>query len=95
MPYEVYWQVYAQLEDAAYDTVSFDWQSDAPLPAVQLPKYAWLLARGGEVAGWHYSRQWDSRTAYMVNTALLPAHRGHGLYTRLLPQVLAALRAEG
>ena len=31
----------------------------------------------------------------MVNTALLPAHRGAGVYSRLLPAVLVALRAEG
>jgi hypothetical protein len=31
----------------------------------------------------------------MVNTALLPPHRGQGVYTRLLPAVLAALQAEG
>lgn len=95
VPYEVYWTVYSQLEAAAYDTVSFDWQGEAPLPAVQLPQYAWLVARGGEVAGWQYSRQWDGRAAYMVNTAFLPAHRGQGLYTRLLPHILAALRDEG
>ncbi|MFC6665076.1 hypothetical protein ACFP9V_06695 [Deinococcus radiopugnans] len=47
------------------------------------------------MVGWQSSRQWDARTAYMVNTGLLPAHRGQGLYTRLLPPVLAALGARG
>ncbi|WP_019588052.1 GNAT family N-acetyltransferase [Deinococcus apachensis] len=95
VPYEMYLDVYEQLEDAAYASVSFDWAVPAPLLSPEVPRYAWLIAHGGEVAGWQYSRQWDARTAYMVNTAFLPAHRGKGLYTRLLPVVLAALEAEG
>lgn len=93
--YDVYWSVYAALEDAAYESVSFDWCREAALPSVQLLKYAWLIEKDGEVAGWQYSRQWDSRTAYMVNTAFLPAHRGQGLYSRLLPVILQALKNEG
>lgn len=95
VPYETYQAVYAPLEDAAYSSVSFDWGRGAALTDVALPRYTWLIEKGGLVAGWQYSRQWDSRTAYMVNTALLPAHRGQGVYTRLLPVVLAALGAEG
>lgn len=95
VPYEVYENAYARLEDAAYASVSFDWAAPDPLPSPEVPRYAWLIAHGGEVAGWQYSRQWDARTAYMVNTAFLPAHRGQGLYTRLLPVVLAALETEG
>ena len=95
VPYAVYWEAYHQLEDAAYSTVSFDWRTEAPLPTPEQPKYAWLIARAGEVVGWQYSRGWDSRTAYMVNTAFLPTHRGKGLYTRLLPHILAALEAQG
>ena len=95
VPYDVYWRVYAPLEEAAYRSVSFDWRTEAALPAVQLPRYAWLIEKNGEVAGWQYSRQWDSRTAYMVNTAFLPAHRGQGLYTRLLPVILHELQQHG
>lgn len=93
--YGVYLGVYLQLEAAAYASVSFDWQAPAPFPAPEVPRSTWLVAHGGEVVGWHFSRQWDGRTAYMVNTAFLPAHRGQGLYTRLLPVVLDALRVEG
>lgn len=95
VPYDVYRQVYEPLEDLAYSTVSFDWERPAPLPAPELARYTWLVTHQGLVAGWHYSRQWDSRTAYMVNTAFLPGHRGKGLYSRLLPVILNALKAEG
>lgn len=95
VPYDVYQGVYRQLEAAAYETVSFDWQAAPLLSSPDLPRYAWLIGHGGQVAGWQYSRQWDARTAYMVNTALLPAHRGQGAYSRLLPVILEALRAEG
>ncbi|MEF2277137.1 GNAT family N-acetyltransferase [Deinococcus sp. YIM 134068] len=91
----VYREVYGQLEAAAYDTVSFDWGEAPRLPRPDFPAFAWLIAHGGEVVGWHSARQWDERTMYMSNTALLPGHRGRGLYTRLLPHLLAAFRAEG
>lgn len=93
--YETYWHVYAALEDSAYETVSLEWPRPAARPDLDTPSYAWLVGHAGEVAGWHYSRGWNARTAYMVNTALLPTHRGVGVYSRLLPAVLAALRAEG
>lgn len=91
----VAWEVADELESLAFESVSFDWPAPAPLAPLQGKRYAWIIAHGGEVAGWQISRQWDARTAYMVNTALLPGHRGRGVYTRLLPPVLAALRAEG
>ncbi len=93
--YEVYYDIYTQLEDAVYSSVSLDWPTPARLEPPEYPRYAWLIGHGGQVVGWQYSRQWDARTAYMVNTGLLPAHRGQGLYTRLLPPVLAALRTRG
>ena len=83
------------LEGRAYDTVSFDWQDNAPFSPPQGERYAWLILHGEAVAGWQISRQWDSRTAYMVNTALLPEHRGRGVYSRLLPRVLGQLREAG
>ncbi|BDP43197.1 acetyltransferase [Deinococcus aetherius] len=92
---EVFREVYEQLEDAAYDTVTFDWGGPSPLPAPTVPTFTWLVEHGGEVVGWHSARQWDARTVYMVNTALLPGHRGRGLYTRLLPYLLGAFRAGG
>lgn len=95
VPYDDYQAVYQQLEDAAYHTVSFDWGGPAALPAPDFRHYTWLISHGGEVAGWQHSRQWDSRTAYMVNTAFLPVYRGKGLYTRLLRPILSALQAEG
>lgn len=91
----VAWEVADALEARAYDTVSFDWGAPASLDLPQGRRYAWIIACEGEVAGWQVSRQWDARTAYMVNTALLPGHRGRGVYTRLLPVVLGALQAEG
>lgn len=95
VPYDVYSAIYSGLEDAAYESVSFDWKTPPARPAPNLERYAWLIEQAGEVVGWQYSRQWDSRTAYMVNTALLPGHRGQGLYSRLLPVILSALRSEG
>lgn len=95
VPEAVFRAVYTELEAAAYATVRFDWQSPAPLPPPAVPRYAWLVGYAGEVVGWQMSRQWDARTAYMVNTALLPGHRGRGVYSRLLPVVLEFLRAQG
>lgn len=95
VPEATYRAVYAQLEAAVYDTVSFDWNHDPPAPAPEVLRYAWLVAHGGQVVGWHAARQRDRRAVYMSNTAFLPAHRGHGLYTRLLPVILAFLREQG
>ncbi|WP_233218675.1 GNAT family N-acetyltransferase [Deinococcus arcticus] len=92
---EIYQEVYGQLEAAAYSTVSFDWAGAPEGAPPRGPLWAWLIAHGGHVAGWQSSRAWDARTAYMVNTALLPAHRGRGVYRRLLPHVMAALHGEG
>ncbi|MVN87691.1 GNAT family N-acetyltransferase [Deinococcus sp. HMF7620] len=92
---DVYRTVYGQLEAFAYSTVSFDWAETSEAAPPRGPLWAWLLARSGVVVGWQASRAWDARTAYMVNTALLPAHRGQGVYRRLLPVVMAALHAEG
>ncbi|GGL14749.1 GNAT family N-acetyltransferase [Deinococcus radiotolerans] len=95
VPTATYREVYAQLEAAAYGTDSFDWGDRESAPAPRGPLWSWLIGYEGQVAGWQASRAWDPRTAYMVNTALLPAHRGRGVYTRLLPVILEALRAEG
>lgn len=91
----VFREVYAGLEAAAYSTVSFDWGGAPEVRPPRGPVYAWLIAHAGEVAGWHTARGWDPRTVYMVNTALLPGHRGRGVYTRLLPPLLAHFEREG
>lgn len=95
VPEAIFRAVYAELEAATYSTVSFGWRDPALLPPLAVPRYAWLVGHAGEVVGWQMSRQWDTRTAYMVNTALLPGHRGRGVYSRLLPAVLEFLRGEG
>lgn len=92
---EVYREVYTRLESAAYETTSFEWGETPGLPRPDLPAFAWLIGHAGGVVGWHSARQWDERTVYMSNTALLPGHRGRGLYTRLLPHLLEAFRARG
>lgn len=92
---QTYREVYARLEDAAYDTGSFDWADTPRLARPEAPAFAWLIAHAGGVVGWHSARGWDERTVYMSNTALLPAHRGQGLYTRLLPHLLNTFRAAG
>ncbi|UBV42489.1 GNAT family N-acetyltransferase [Deinococcus taeanensis] len=92
---ETFHAVYTTLEPQAYQTDSWAWPHPAARARPDTPSWAWLIAHGGQVAGWQLSRAWDDRTAYMVNTTLLPDHRGRGVYTRLLPTVLDALRAEG
>lgn len=87
--------VYAQLEASAYATVAFDWQGVPALPMPEVPRHCWLVVFGGEVVGWQASRQYDKYTALMQNTALLPAHRGKGVYKALLAAVLDALRSAG
>lgn len=89
------WDVADALESLAFDSVSFDWQKEMIVPAAQFQRWAWIVRHGDEIAGWQVSRQWDRRTAYMINTALLPPHRGKGVYSRLLPVILAHLAAQG
>ncbi|GMA15784.1 GNAT family N-acetyltransferase [Deinococcus metallilatus] len=95
VPYKVYWATYKQLEDVAYQSVSFDWQGAPTASGPTAPSWAWLIAREGEVVGWSAARAWNERTVYMSNTAFLPQHRGKGLYTRLLPHLLDTFQREG
>lgn len=90
-----YRRVYAQLEDQAYGSVSFDWASTPTVAGPEWPTFNWLIARGDEVAGWSSARHWDGRTVYMRNSALLPAHRGRGVYSRLLPHLLHTFQQAG
>ena len=48
-----------------------------------------------EFIGWSFGRQEDSEKYYMVNTGILPEHRGKGIYSALLPWILDALQREG
>lgn len=93
--YATFQEVYKKLEADTFVTVSFDWQTTPALPMPEVPRHCWLVTHAGEVVGWQASRQHDKYTALMQNTALLPAHRGKGVYTRLLRLVLDELRALG
>lgn len=50
---------------------------------------------GEELVGWTFGRQETHEKYYMTNTALLPEHRGKGVYKALLPAVLSILEKEG
>lgn len=53
------------------------------------------IFRGDEFVGWSYGRQESDEKFYMVNTGILPAHQGKGIYKALLPHVLELIAAEG
>lgn len=54
-----------------------------------------LLLKHGELAGWTWGYQDSRESFYMVNSAILPEHRGRGLYSRLLDAALARLEGRG
>lgn len=92
---ETYQAIYKQLEPYVYQSTSFDWQNIPARGPIGKPKYTWLVIKDNQVVGWHYSRPWNSRTAYMGNSGLLLTHQRKGLYTKLLAFVLAVLKSEG
>lgn len=49
----------------------------------------------GEVAGWSWGHQESAEAFYMVNSAVLPAYRGRGLYAALLRALLARVAEQG
>jgi RimJ/RimL family protein N-acetyltransferase len=55
----------------------------------------WAVEYNTEVIGWTYAYQQDHETLYMCNSALHPAHRGKGLYPRILELVVRMARDEG
>ena len=55
----------------------------------------WVVEHHGIVIGWTNAYQKDPETLYMLKTALDPAHRGKGLYSRMLQLVIEHARAEG
>jgi RimJ/RimL family protein N-acetyltransferase len=61
-------------------------QRRTAFPAVW--RMQWAVTYNGVLVGWTYAYQQDHETLYMCNTALDPAHRGKGLYTRILRIVL-------
>lgn len=48
-----------------------------------------------DFVGWTTGWQRDGRSYYMANTGILPAHQGNGIYTALLPIIIAELRDKG
>lgn len=54
-----------------------------------------LLLKDGELAGWSWGYQDNRDSFYMVNSAVLPEHRGRGLYSRLLDVAVEKLVEKG
>lgn len=53
------------------------------------------LFHGDEFVGWSWGYQKDSDTFYMTNSAVLPAHRGQGLYKALMNAMVEVVAAKG
>lgn len=49
---------------------------------------------GEEPVGWHYGYATDHETYFMQNSAILPAYRGKGLYSKMLQEVLSEVKNE-
>ncbi|UOE99809.1 GNAT family N-acetyltransferase [Bdellovibrio reynosensis] len=54
-----------------------------------------LAYEGSEVIGWHFGYAVDAETYYMQNSAIVPAYRKRGAYSKLLDHVLHILTEEG
>jgi len=57
--------------------------------------YHSLLLHNDQLAGWMWGYQDSRESFYMVNSAVLPAHRGRGLYSRLLEVAMEQLVEKG
>lgn len=80
------------------DMLTEDEKAAALLLRTQFGRPGELLAyvmHGGETIGWLIGGQEDPETFCMMNTGLLPAHQGKGVYTALLPKFLAHLQSLG
>jgi GNAT superfamily N-acetyltransferase len=53
------------------------------------------IYHGDELVGWHYSQQTIDGGIKMLDTGMLPEHRGKGLYSRLLPTLIEEFRGLG
>ncbi|MFC6616921.1 GNAT family N-acetyltransferase [Deinococcus radiophilus] len=87
--------VYARREPELFSGQVYDWSDLPRVPQPEAQVMTFFLLRGGEFAGLHRARQRDAYTVNMSVTGLLPAHRGQGVYTRLLPPLLELYRAAG
>lgn len=80
------------------DMLSEDEKAAVQHLRTQFGKPGELLAyvmHGTEIIGWLLGGQADQETFYMMNTGILPAHQGKGIYTALLPKFLAYLQSLG
>jgi hypothetical protein len=48
-----------------------------------------------DIVGWTYGCQDSRESFYMVNSGILPEHRGRGLYTELMTHTLDVLKEKG
>lgn len=53
------------------------------------------IFHGDKFVGWHTGNQESADTYYMRNSAVLPEHRGRGLYSALLAEVMSRLSEKG
>lgn len=54
-----------------------------------------LIYHHDEPIGWHCSYQVDAETMYMYESGIVPAHRGRGIYTAVIPWLLERFRSLG
>lgn len=60
-----------------------------------LYRLCFTIKRAGEIVGWSAGRQADKETFNMVNSAILPAYRGKGIYSSLLPYIINKVKDAG
>ncbi len=54
-----------------------------------------FIMKGDTIVGWHTGRQIDADTYYMANTAVLPGHRGRGIYSEMVVALMHVLKEQG
>lgn len=99
------WQAHAK---AVFDDVLPMFRYRETLPAAELDKVNALRApvaaayrlnlglfRDDDFVGWSWGYQESGETFYMCNSAVLPAHRGQGLYQALIAAVIEETTAQG